>query len=166
MINRFQGEYRFLSNFWPAQVNLDGMDYPTVEHAYQAAKTINLYDRKRIQEAGTPGEAKRIGRSVVLRSGWEFIKVQVMYELIREKFEPLEMRKLLEETGDQMLVEGNDWGDAFWGVAARYTTVAKNRRTVTNHGENWLGRILMNVRKEHQEHLLNAVLDGEGSNGF
>ncbi len=132
------------------------MAYPTVEHAYQAAKTINLYDRKRIQEAGTPGEAKRIGRTVVLRSGWEFMKVWVMYGLVREKFASLQMRKLLEGTGHEALIEGNNWGDAFWGKARVYGTEGE----AGYRGENYLGRILMDIRQHHKYHPFNVVLDG------
>lgn len=143
MINQFKGKHGFLSNFWPAKVHFGTWEYPTVEHAYQAAKTMDLDDRKRIQEARSPGEAKRMGRAVHLRSGWEFMKVRMMYDLVREKFEPADLRKLLEDTDDQMLIEGNDWNDTFWGKIKVYGTEGETGY----RGENYLGRILMNVRK-------------------
>ncbi len=138
-ISQFQGKHRFLSNFWPAKVTFGGWEYPTVEHAYQAAKTISMNDRRRIQEAQTPGEAKKIGQTVLMREGWEFMKVWVMYELVRNKFIPYDMHTLLNNTGDEELLEGNNWGDKFWGVTGDYLS-----------GDNWLGRILMSIRQEHK----------------
>src|SRR5690348_9381030 len=62
-IAEFQGEYRFLSNFWPAEVAYEGITYPTAEHAYQAAKTMDVNERKRIAALPTPAEAKAAGRA-------------------------------------------------------------------------------------------------------
>ena len=45
-ISSFTGDYSFLSNFHPAEVSLDDINYPSVEHAYQAAKTLNKEERK------------------------------------------------------------------------------------------------------------------------
>jgi ribA/ribD-fused uncharacterized protein len=137
-INSFSGEYRFLSNFWPATVNYDGMKYPSVEHAYQAAKTLDLADRKHIRTLKA-GAAKRYGTNTVkLRPGWEGMKLQVMESLIYAKFaNHLELKEWLLNTGDQELIEGNDWGDTYWGVCG--------------HGQNHLGKILMRVRLELRE---------------
>src|SRR3954468_6821071 len=55
-IDSFQGEYRFLSNFWPAGVEFEGITYPTAEHAYQAAKTLDVALRKRIAAEPTPAD--------------------------------------------------------------------------------------------------------------
>jgi len=128
----------FLSNFYPAEVELDGGIYRTVEHAYQAAKTLDLVERRQIQKARTPGVAKKMGRGISIRTNWEDIKVSIMYQLVKQKFtnHPLLMEKLL-DTEDAELIEGNDWGDLFWGVC--------NRR---GYGFNHLGRILMKVREE------------------
>lgn len=90
-IDSFQGQDRFLSNFYPAAVILDGITYPTVEHAYQAAKTDDALHRSLVCLAPTPGRAKRMGRHVVLRQDWEEIKLSVMLQLVALKFstEPL-----------------------------------------------------------------------------
>jgi predicted NAD-dependent protein-ADP-ribosyltransferase YbiA (DUF1768 family) len=69
-IKGFNAKYRFLSNFYPSNVTLDGLEYATVEAAYQAAKTDNAVDRRRIREADKPAEAKRLGQKVKLRSDW------------------------------------------------------------------------------------------------
>ena len=85
MIKSFSEEYRWLSNFWPATVVYDGVEYPAVEHAYQAAKTENFNDRAIIRSAATPGLAKRLGAQVKLRKDWEKIRVLVMFDLLRQK---------------------------------------------------------------------------------
>lgn len=132
-IESFQGEYRFLSNFWHVYVRYDGELYPTVEHAYQAAKTLNPEFRKAIAYA-TTGEAKRMGRQVPMRPDWDSIKIDVMRDLLRQKFtEEPELRELLLATGDAELIEGNTWGDYFWGVC-------------NGEGQNNLGKLLMEIR--------------------
>ena len=137
-ITRFSGQYRFLSNFYPLKegVLLADLVYPTVEHAYQASKTVNVMQRRLIQQAFSPGEAKRLGKKVSMRPEFEDIKVQVMLRLVRQKFKNPFLANILVATGDRVLVEGNDWGDQFWGESPVGT------------GKNKLGKILMKVRKE------------------
>jgi N-glycosidase YbiA len=134
-IERFDGEYRWLSNFYPAAVTLDGVIYPTVEHAYQAAKTLDRAERLGIGLKPTPGQAKRAGRHVTLRPDWDAIKVDVMEGLLRQKFSSADLRNKLVDTGEEMIVEGNTWGDTFWGVCR-------------GEGKNTLGRLLMLIRHE------------------
>ena len=76
MINEFQGINRFLSNFWPAEVILDGVRYPSVEYAYQASKTLDKNERKEIRTSRTSGEAKRLGRKITIR---KIYKYQITY---------------------------------------------------------------------------------------
>ena len=78
MIDSFQGEYAFLSNFAASEIEFEGIVFPTVEHAFQAAKTLNITKRKEIAALPTPGQAKRAGRSVELRPDWEDIKIDVI----------------------------------------------------------------------------------------
>src|SRR5437867_11486421 len=85
-IESFEDEYRFLSNFWPATVEFEGLTYPTVEHAYQSAKTLDMNERKRIAGLATPAEAKRAGRQLALRGDWEQVKCDVMERCVRYKF--------------------------------------------------------------------------------
>ena len=133
MIDSFTGDFRFLSNFWPAEVNLDGVTYASVEHAYQAAKTLDPKERAAFQGI-TAGEAKKLGRKVTMRPGWDKIKVEVMCMLNTQKYmDHPELQEKLLKTGDHELVEGNNWGDKFWGK-------------VRGHGSNHLGKILMNLR--------------------
>ncbi len=135
---QFKDEYRWLSNFWPCRIEMDGEIYPSVEHAYQAAKSLRPYERQKVREAETPGLAKRLGKTLTIRPDWEEVKIKVMLSLVRQKFtrDPELQRKLL-ETGDTLLFEGNYWGDRFWGIDLK-----------TLEGENHLGKILMRVREE------------------
>lgn len=135
----FNGEFRFLSNFEPSWITMaDRITYPSVEHAFQAAKTTNLEARWLIAALRSPGAAKRAGRAVVLRADWEEVKGPVMIACLRAKFgqHPDLAQKLL-ATGDRELVEANTWGDRVWGVDYR-----------TGAGENRLGIALMIVRSE------------------
>lgn len=137
-ITSFTGTYDYLSNFTCCRhgIVLDGMTYDTVEHAFQAAKTLDFGKRWEIRAAHTPGMAKLLGRRVKLRPDWEEIKIDVMLDLLRQKFAPgTALAKLLAGTGDAELIEGNDWGDTFWGVCR-------------GKGENVLGLLLMTVRQE------------------
>lgn len=138
-IKGFFGDYRWLSNFWPAPVKLDGHVYPTVEHAYQAAKVANIFARDAFKLAKTPAEAKKLGRYVDLRDGWEFLKLSYMELLIWRKFQIPDLQAKLLATGDAYLEETNTWGDVFWGVCNGF-------------GENHLGKIIMGVRSELPKH--------------
>lgn len=132
----FNGTHRFLSNFFPATVEYDGLEYPSTEHAYQAAKTEDPAQRRRIREVQKPGEAKRLGKQVKMRTDWEKIKIDVMRDLVRQKFSKhKDLREKLLETGDAYIEETNSWNDTFWGVCK-------------GKGQNWLGKILMEVREE------------------
>jgi ribA/ribD-fused uncharacterized protein len=136
MINDFSGQFRFLSNFYPCWVNFDGHEYPSVEHAYQAAKTTDEQLRLMFMEPiMTSAEAKKAGRRLKIRPDWEEVKIPIMRDLLREKFKQLKFKELLLSTGNEELVEGNWWGDTFWGVCK-------------GEGQNWLGKLLMEVRNE------------------
>jgi len=115
-IATFQGEHRWLSNFWPVRIDYQWLVYPSVEHAYQAAKTCDEGERRTISDAPTPGIAKRLGRKVTLRPDWNEIKIGVMTELLALKFRDPVLREKLRATGHRELIEGNYWGDRFWGV--------------------------------------------------
>ena len=136
-IAAFAGKYRFLSNFWPASVIYDGRMYRTVEHAYQAAKTLNPRWREQVAAAISPARAKTIARRSPKRPNWPTVKLEVMEGLLRQKFSDPEMRAALAATRGRDLVEGNTWGDTFWGVC-------------NGVGENHLGRLLMQIRDEQR----------------
>jgi ribA/ribD-fused uncharacterized protein len=135
IITRFAGSWAFLSNFYVCWFEWGGQSWPTAEHAYQASKAIHPEHRDAIRNARTPGEAKRFGRQIPLRAGWDQVKHDVMHEILRAKFSDPQLRLWLLATGDALLEEGNTWGDTYWG-------------TVNGVGANHLGQLLMVVRTE------------------
>lgn len=141
MIDRFDGPYFFLSNFYPCKIHWQGRTWPSSEHAFQASKTEDPSWRDQIFLASTAGRSKRLGRAIpphLLLPNWNQIKLDVMYRILKAKFLPgSELAILLELTGSHQLVEGNWWQDTFWGV---YDGV----------GQNWLGKLLMQVRTENR----------------
>lgn len=134
-IEHFSGVYNWLSNFYRVDVCLDNITYSSVEHAYQAAKTINADEREMIRNASTAGKAKKLGRGVEQRKDWTNIRLDVMLDLLRQKFKDPDLKAKLLNTADALLVEGNWWKDYFWGVC-------------NGIGSNHLGRLLMKVREE------------------
>ncbi len=141
-ITAFQGEYRWLSNFWPCSlfpidVRGEMLTPATVEHAYQAAKFTDWSICKGIILAPTPGVAKRLGQGAAVRSDWEQVKLEAMDTFVAQKFSSLnpDLCARLTVTGDAEIVEGNTWGDRFWGVCGGV-------------GENHFGRIIMARRAE------------------
>lgn len=143
MIDSFSGTHRFLSNFWLCPVNYKGIEFRSVENAYQASKCvcpIMWWDFLTL----SPGQAKRFGCKIPIRHDWEAIKVGVMRDLIRRKFQDPELIAMLLCTGDEELIEGNNWGDVWWGVC-------------NGKGENWLGRILMEVREDLRKELNSKI---------
>lgn len=134
-ITEFQGDYRWLSNFWPVDIVLDGNTYPSVEHAYVAAKRKDPAFRRAVLNAKTPGAAKRLGRNCIVRSDWPSVKLQFMEAFLRQKFADPELRALLVATGTANIVEGNNWRDRYWGV-------------YQGEGQNHLGRLIMKIRSE------------------
>ena len=124
------------SNFAPFPIRLRGREWPTTEHYFQAQKFAGTDREHKIRKARTPGVAARLGRdrAVSLRKDWEAVKLGVMREAVLAKFtQHSELRGKLLATGDAVLVE-HTASDQFWGDGG------------DGAGENWLGRILMEVR--------------------
>ena len=131
-------ETPWMSNFFPAEVWMDGEEYPDVETAFATAKTVDPAERAVVRATRSPGAAKRAGRRVTLRPDWNEVRVEVMRALIEEKFAVgSALASLLLETAPAEIYEANTWGDRFWGVDA-----------VTGEGATWLGRLLMLRRDE------------------
>lgn len=140
-INQFIGEHRFLSNFYESEMEYRGRTFKTAEHAYQWSKAVLSSDRDRILNAPTPGIAKRIGKSITILDIWDNIKVDVMFDILYAKFtQNKELEERLINTYGARLIEGNDWGDKFWGM-------------YNGKGKNILGNLLTLIR--------NLLLDKE-----
>lgn len=139
MITYFKDEYRWLSNFVDADVIYEGVKYPSVENAYQAAKFSDPKDRVKF-ETCKAFEAKRLGKGKQ-PSDWHTRSISIMKDLVRQKFLNNDnYRTLLANTNDELIVEGNTWGDTFWGQCP------------LGNGENHLGKILMEIRYELRQH--------------
>lgn len=134
MIKEFKGEHRWLSNFTPCRIVLDGIEYPSTENAFQAAKTTKPEERTQF-ETITAGKAKRAGKKVTMRPDWDGVKISVMEDLNRQKYARSDYKAKLLATGDMEIQEGNYWGDRFWGIC-------------NGSGLNHLGRIIMKIRTE------------------
>lgn len=141
MITRFNGEYRWLSNFFRCFVLWDGMTWPSAEHAYQASKTFDYDLRQNICGLDSPGSAKMYGRALSLRPGWLADRDRIMLEILRSKFAyGSYLGEQLIKTVGHELVEQNHWHDTYWGKCV----------CDKHHGEglNKLGEMLMQVRRE------------------
>lgn len=136
MITEFQNEHRWLSNFAPVKIKLDGLEFSSVEHAYMSAKSDDVEWKKFCSNPNNKaGDVKRQSRNITLKDDWDKIKLEVMKECVNQKFSQEPYRTKLLETGTQHIQEGNRWNDKFWGVCLK-----------TNKGENHLGRLIMDVR--------------------
>lgn len=134
--------YPQFSNFWPAEICLDGELWQTSEHYYQAAKFVDPAIIEQIKTARTPGKAKGLSRRpaklIAIREDWDEVKVSVMRKAVTAKFQQHKsLRNLLISTGNEHIVEGNEHDD-FWGIG-------------TGNGKNTMGKILMSVRDALRE---------------
>lgn len=131
---------RFLSNFYPSPFEWKGYSWKTVEHAYQAAKSVDSSDLERFSKMDSPAVAKAEGRSIEnIRPDWEDVKYSIMQEFVELKFRNNpDLAKMLLDTKDAILEEGNHWKDTTWGICP----------PDSGNGKNWLGIILMDVREK------------------
>jgi len=144
-IDKFDGNWGCYSNFWPVIVKLDGIEYPSVEHAFQAAKTLDPKYRVGFQNSSvSPGDAKKMGRKLKIRPDWEEVKVSVMRDLLVQKFSYSILKRKLMSSFTAELIEGNWWHDTFWGVCQGNCRQGSHEP----FGENWLGKLLMEIRGE------------------
>jgi ribA/ribD-fused uncharacterized protein len=141
-ITSFRKPFAFLSNYSNSPVEFEDVEYPTVEHAYQAAKTLDDGWRVRILAASNPDWAKQMSKrkSFSIREGWDQVRLGIMHSLLRQKFSEAKRAQKLLSTGKRHLIEGNIWGDRYWGMC----------QGEDGHwtGENHLGELLMDVRRE------------------
>ena len=145
-IMMFRDELDFLSNFFVWPIVYDGREWRSSEHAYQAMKSLDPEVRERIANAKTPGKAKRLGKTVedggiiTFRTDWKDVRVGIMHCILEAKFSHPELEKMLLDTGDRKLVEGNYWHDNFFGSCFC--------ERCGYRGENKLGKLLMQIRED------------------
>lgn len=142
-------ETRWLSNMAYVNIEYVGIIYPSIENFYQAMKynesscmfvdwtPKRVYLREHISTL-KPHEAKKFSREKEWTNmKFEGRKLEIMLYAQRKKYSQEPFKSKLLSTGDNLLGEGNWWGDKFWGVDIG-----------TRIGENNLGRIIMQVREE------------------
>lgn len=134
-ILEFQANYKWLSNFARVPITLDGITYQSVEHAFMSAKCDDPDWKRFCQTTHSPGIVKKASRNVKLIENWDIVKINIMRQLIDQKFDKEPFRSLLITTNSRHIQEGNRWGDRFWGVDIN-----------SGIGENWLGNIIMEKR--------------------
>lgn len=143
-ITQFRGQYFFLSNFFPSKIIYEEQTYPTLEHAFQAAKCVSENDKLKIRNCKSAKEAKMIGRRVKIINEWDNKRKEIMRELLEKKFQQnTQLNISLQATAPEKIVENNYWHDNFWGQC----TCGKHRN---EKGENILGGLLMEVRDKQQ----------------
>ena len=128
--------YGEFSNFARYPIRLNGKQWPTSEHYFQAQKFTNAQIKERVRRANTPALAARLGRDrkLPLRRDWDSVKLGVMRLAVQAKFtQHADLAALLLGTGEAVLIEHTEH-DAYWGDGG------------DGSGANWLGRILMDVR--------------------
>lgn len=146
-IHRFLGNYAFLSNFYYCDIAHLGYIWPTLEHAYVAAKlNPNISSYKKFlkilhSSRHSPREVKKIGRTLFIRPDWEEVKFAVMFHLLQKKFSDENLKQKLLDTGNKILIEGNYWGDQTWGMTNVYGAY---------EGRNALGKFLMELRERYR----------------
>ncbi len=150
-IGKFRGNYACFSNMYECEIMFENMKFRTLEHAFVAAKTTVLSERRQVQQIEEPGDTKRFGRTLTLRSDWEDIKLDIMLDLLRQKFRKPFFKEKLLATGDAQIEEGNTWHDRFWGICH-----CDIHRGV---GSNWLGQLIVKVRDEIRAEESNSSLD-------
>ena len=140
--NRGEPYYEF-TNFFPCIVFIDGRDWPTTEHYFQAQKFVGTPYVEKIRMLPGPRDAFQLSRDPAVscwrRSDWESVKDDIMLKALRVKFtENLSLREKLRGTGEKELVEHTS-NDSYWGDGGN------------GLGLNKLGKLLMQVRRELKE---------------
>lgn len=145
IISEFRGEYRFLSNFYGCPVTYGGLTYHSAEAAFQAQKCFSEAEKVKYTAVTNPVVAKRMGKKEPgFPANWDEICFDIMKGIVEAKFQNTDLRELLLSTGDRYIEEGNRHHDNRWG----HCICEKCRQ---KEGFNWLGKILMEVRKQLTE---------------
>ena len=148
VIKSFKGRYDFLSNLYRCDIEVEGIVYPSVEHAFQALKSNDPAIRKKIAETSTASTATFLGKNLKIKDDWDIVRVDVMRELLRKKFAIKALRDRLLSCGDVLFVEGNTYHDNFWGSCTC--------PQCGNKGKNMLGTLLHVIRWEIKKEMGNV----------
>lgn len=142
MIYEFRGDFNWLSNFYSCKVKYKGYEFGSVEQAYMFAKNDTCDDWLKFCQTNSPGICKQQSKLIKIREDWDSVKLNIMEYLLEQKFNQDPFKSKLIATGNRNIIEGNYWGDSFWGVDLNLNP---------NYGENHLGRIIMKIREKINE---------------
>lgn len=152
-INDLTKNYFYLCNFYMRPMTFNGLNYSNAEAAYQAQKCLYDEDKMLFVEGGdfsSPREAQKRGQQIAIVDNWDDKRVEVMYEVIAEKFlQNPDLAERLIQTNGQLITEGDRFSDTFWGLTE-------------DGGENHLGNILMYIRDNvltHDRRLIRSKMD-------
>ena len=135
-IKEFQGEYRWLSNFYDCDIIINDIKYKSVEHAYQSMKTADINWKMVCSDFNnSAGKIKKYSKNIKVDSDWKNKNVDIMYSLLVQKYNKEPFYSLLLNTGDSIIQEGNTWNDTFFGIDLK-----------TGIGKNVLGILIMKIR--------------------
>jgi ribA/ribD-fused uncharacterized protein len=141
VIERFKDEFHFLSNMYLVDIHYNGIDFNSVEQAYQYQKTTSTREGLKVLKCNDPKKVKGIAKGFkFIREDWNDVRLGIMYNLLWIKFNNPQLKEALLLTDGWELVEGNWWGDIFYGVC-------------DGVGENYLGKLLMKVRDKLKNEL-------------
>jgi ribA/ribD-fused uncharacterized protein len=150
-IDSFTGYFEFLHNNFLTPVYFEGFLYPSVTHAYHAARSSDENTRKAILNADSFHTVAKIARRIEDPQNWQMERTKIMERLVRDKFRrSKELQEKLKATENRELImsyEDETSGNLFWGM-------------VKEKGQNQLGRILMKVREDinNNREILNWIM--------
>lgn len=141
-----------LSNFYPSPIIIDNTTYNTVEQYFMAMKALHFNDKEMYEliiKSKTPQDAKQLGRKVKNFDAdeWSEVSRDYMYKGNYAKYSQhpnLKVELLI--TGDAELAEASPY-DKIWGIGLSSNDLRAYDKQKWL-GTNWLGEILMKVRKE------------------
>lgn len=134
-IDKFRDEHFFLSNFYIHPIIINGREYKSSEHYFQACKMLRAEDHDLVSNQELPGLARKLAHLLPMRDDWDQVKDNIMRQALKEKFADPELKSKLLSTAPAELIEGNWWHDTYWGIDQK-----------TGEGKNMLGHLLMELR--------------------
>ena len=137
--NKDEKYYEF-TNFFPSPIELDGREWPTTEHYFQAQKFVGTSLVEVIRQKKWTRDVFEFTHKTDLtcqrRKDWDKVKIHIMKKALMAKFTQHDnLRQLLMDTEGRKLVERSPY-DTFWGDGG------------DDSGKNQLGKLLMEVREE------------------
>ena len=124
----------WFSNMIQCDIEIDDIKYKSTENYYQSKKMKNYQDELYIANLD-PHSSKRETRNFEIVDDWNDIKIDVMRIALEAKFNLPKWKDKLLSTGNDKIIEWNNWGDNFWGVSDN-----------DHLGQNHLGLLLMEIR--------------------